>query len=75
MAGRYDDLSEKSRGYAEGIVGGFAAAQRAVEKLTGGLVTLNMPKEVHAWDDVIRELRGYRRRMSLDILAPDREPS
>ena len=75
MKGRYEGMSEKSRSYAEGIVDGFSAAQRAVEKLTGGLVTLNMPKEVQAWDDVIRELRGSRRRMSPDDVAPDREPS
>ncbi len=61
MAGRYDHLSDKSRGYAEGVVAGFRAAAEAVEKRTGGLLTLNMPVEVRQWDDVIRELRGSRR--------------
>jgi hypothetical protein len=64
--GRYDHLSEKSRGYAEGVVAGFDAAKLQVEKLTGGALTLNAPKFVKEWDDVIRELRGNR---------PKRRPS
>lgn len=64
MSGRYDHLSEKSRGYAEGVVAGFAAARDAVEKLTGGLLTLQMPQKVREWDDVVRELRGSRKRQS-----------
>lgn len=64
MTGGYDHLSDKSRGYAEGVVAGFAAARQAVENLTGGLVTLNMPDEVRQWDGVVRELRGRRQRLT-----------
>ncbi len=65
---RYDHLSEKSRGYAEGVVAGFVATREAVEKITGGLITIKMPQEVQKWDDVIRDLRGSRRRALPDTI-------
>ena len=45
------DQEDRIKAYGEGIVAGFAEAQKIVERLTGGAITLNPPPSVTSLDE------------------------
>lgn len=51
------DVSEKLKGYGEGIIHGWEAAAAEVAKATNGLFTLNEPREISEWRERIKRYR------------------
>lgn len=55
---RYDDMTDKAKGYAEGVVAGFDETKAHVEKLTNGVFSLAEPEFVAGWREVVRCLKS-----------------
>ena len=58
---RYDHLSDKAKGYAEGVCHGYDEAARRIEEITGGLLTLKDTKSIENWRETVRCLKRPKR--------------